>query len=420
MGEGRASLGRTIPAGLTDVGFSSLATFLVGLFAARYLDPATLGAYALFFAAWPVAGVVATQLVFVPAEVAVLSYEPPARLGLFPQSLRVGLIPSLVAGVAVLSIGAVAPSSVPSEVVVPLAVTAAGTAAIWPIQDHIRRVLHLGGVSWMAGTVSAVQLGTVVGSLVILRVLDIPVAWIPFGALIVANLVSASAGIALAGKASSGAPTGELHPAALARSGRWLLVVGLLQPGAQLVASALVAWLAGTVALGHAEAARVVAQPLFVFSLGLLAVLQPRSMEAARRRRPARARRASRLFLMLVPAVALLYLAVVGIPWSGNPLIALLPSAYALQGLVAVTVAANAALGITLPLHFELIGGGRERSLASAEAVAAAIHAGLGMSAVAVGAFARPLSLLAGSMVRWVGYRRSLRRMYGEGVGEVR
>ena len=75
------SLLRVVTAGQLDAGFASLATFAMGLFAVRVFDATTLGAYALFFAAFFFAVEFPRQLGFTPSEIWVLSLiEPKSRL----------------------------------------------------------------------------------------------------------------------------------------------------------------------------------------------------------------------------------------------------------------------------------------------------------------------------------------------------
>ena len=60
-----------------DAGLASLAGFLTTLYAARFLEPAALGAYSLYFGGFIFAGMIPAQLYFLPAQVAAI--ESPAR-----------------------------------------------------------------------------------------------------------------------------------------------------------------------------------------------------------------------------------------------------------------------------------------------------------------------------------------------------
>ncbi|HEX6913010.1 MAG TPA: hypothetical protein VF142_21555, partial [Longimicrobium sp.] len=95
-GSGRAALA----AGVADAGFASLASFAVGVYAIRALEPGALGAYALVFAAFTLLAVVPAQLLFVPAETAAAYAAPGARAGLAAHSLRAGLPAAVLAAAA--------------------------------------------------------------------------------------------------------------------------------------------------------------------------------------------------------------------------------------------------------------------------------------------------------------------------------
>ena len=79
---------RDILPGLLDAGLSSLATFVMGFYAARYLPPTILGGYALVFSAFMLMTKVPSQLLFKPAEIAAVGFPSTARLQLLPQTLR--------------------------------------------------------------------------------------------------------------------------------------------------------------------------------------------------------------------------------------------------------------------------------------------------------------------------------------------
>jgi hypothetical protein len=73
---------RLLPAGLLDAGLASLASFVVGVYAARFLPASELGAYALFFTAFLLAAVVPAQLILTPAEIAAVGVARGERVGL--------------------------------------------------------------------------------------------------------------------------------------------------------------------------------------------------------------------------------------------------------------------------------------------------------------------------------------------------
>jgi hypothetical protein len=74
------------------------------------------------------------------------------------------------------------------------ALTMTACAALTPLQEHVRRVLHLAGISWHAAAVSLVQLGCVALALLLLARVQVPAIWRPFGALTIGTVVSLGAG----------------------------------------------------------------------------------------------------------------------------------------------------------------------------------------------------------------------------------
>jgi O-antigen/teichoic acid export membrane protein len=413
--ERKKSVRRALPAGLIDSGLTSLGTFAISLFAARALEPVALGAYALFFPATMTLGIVPTQLILLPAEVSALGLRGSDRLRLFQQSFRL-VAPFSLSALAVVLVALVVPREVPSALVLPLALTAFPASLFSPLQDHVRRTLHLAGHSWAAASVSAVQFGAAVTLLIGLSLLGIPAVWIPFGSLAAANALSTLSGAIIARRRSGGRYPESLRRRELAASGRWLLVGSLVPSVSGFTASALIAHLAGAAALGYAEAARVVARPLEVFAFGLGFVLNPRSMEAARERNEAAARRISRSYTALVLGLAVLYGGVVAFPWAGNVFARLLPTAYVVGGLVAVTILSAAVSGLTVPLRAELMGGRKEVALARISMLSAAVQVLVGGAAGVLGAFAKPLSLVASTGLAWLRFGRALSVHYRAGV----
>jgi hypothetical protein len=94
----------------------------------------------------------------------------------------------------------------------------------------------------------------------------------------------------------------------------------------------------------------------------------------------------------------------------------LTPIGYSIDGLVAFTIVASLATGMLFVERTQLIGGQRERAITLVEAGAVAAGLLSVLSAVVIGAFALPLMVLASSVVRWLGYRRALRRLRGSSV----
>jgi O-antigen/teichoic acid export membrane protein len=402
---------RLLPAGLLDAGLASLASFVVGVYAARFLPASELGAYALFFTAFLLAAVVPAQLILTPAEIAAVGVARGERVGLLRQSWRLAG-PSAVIAACLASAAACLGANVPARSLMALAITTAACSVVSPVQDHVRRTLHLAGFSWRAGLVSLVQLSAVVASLAVFHEAGVPELWRPFGALALANAVSLSVGVILVWREVHASSLPRYEARALMGSGRWLLVLELATTAATFLSSVLIIRLANAEALGHAEAARIVAQPMFVLMVGLLAVLGPRSMEAGAARDYQRARSIARPFTVLLVAAGLTYSALTAVPWWGNPFGALVPKAYDLSGLVLASVLGYVVVGLVFPYRSELFGARQERRLPRIAILAGIAQLVVTVSAVWLEAFARPLSGTVFALVLWVGYRRYREAMY--------
>lgn len=412
MKGGAGKAGRAaVAAGVADAGLASLATFLVGLYAVRALDAAALGAYALVFTAFNLLAVVPAQLLFVPAETAAAGVSRAARGGLAAHSLRAGLPAAALAALALPAWMLAAPGGVAARDAAALTATAAACTLLSPVQDHLRRMLHVAGRSGAAALVSAVHLAAAGAGLLLAAALSLPVAWIPFGALAAANALSLGVGTAFV-RAGGPAPP-ELRVRVLLDSGRWLLAAGIIGPASAFAAAGIVGQLAGAAALGVAEAARVIGHPVLVLATGLSAVLGPRSVRAARDGDRAQARRVAVRFQLLTLGGGGLYLALFSTPWALNPLPPLVPRAYAAGGLAAVAILSAMANGALFPSRSELLGLERAAAVARTDGAGAAVRVGVAATAGATGAFAVPLGFLALGLARWAGYRRALRRGYG-------
>jgi O-antigen/teichoic acid export membrane protein len=401
-----------VAAGVLDAGLSSLASFAAGIFASRSLELTTLGAYALLFSATVLAAIVPTQLVFVPGETAAIAHPVDRRLQLLPRTLRLAAAPTVFAALAVTLAAIAVPASVSPGTVAALTATAVAVSLVSPVQDHVRRMLHLGGASSAAVVVSVVHLAIVAAALVALRDARGALAWLPFGALAAGNLVSSAVGVLLSRRSGQAALERSALPADVMRSGWWLLVVGIVAPATAFIVATIVAHTAGPGALGYAEASRIVAQPMLVFGTGLAAVLGPRVTEAAQLGEAERALQASRLFTALMLAAGLPYLLLVGHGWSWNPLADLVPNAYAVGGLVVVSVVANVANGMNFLQRAELLGAGRAAALARVDIVGNAVRVVVGATAGWLQAFAIPAGLVVLGFVRWLGYSRVLEGHY--------
>ena len=402
-------------AAMLDAGFSALATFATGIFAARALTHGEFGVYALFFSGVFFASAVPTFLFLEPAAIATVAQTEISseRLGLFHKTWRLGTGPALIAGAAVAVVASLS-AGAPHQVVVPLAITSCLCSVVSPLQDHLRLTLHLGRRSWSAMLVSSIQLATVIATLRVLGIVGVDQIWRPFTALAAANLLSLEVGVALArrGRPEVVLPTFEWR--ALVESGRWLLAFNAAAAGSLFVSSAVVTRFAGAAALGHAEAARLMAQPLFVLAAALHKVTWSASMEAAAERDRKAAQEVARLCTAVMVGAGLLYGALTIAPWKGNPFSGFLPQAYAVRGLVMVSVLAHVLLGCITPFCNELLGAGRSRDLGVVGMRAGVLQSVTAMSAQWIGAFARPLGVAVFSMAMLLGYQPTRRRLYRE------
>lgn len=377
-----------------DTACASLATFGVGLFAARAYPVEVLGLYELFFLMWLLAALVPRQLVMLPTEIRAAQMPPEQRMGLLDAGLRRAVAPGVVAGaVGVVITAAVAPR-IGSGALWPLAVTTLAATVLSPLQDHLRYTLHIAERSWGAAQVSMVQLSSVLAALGLLLLLDVPAGFVPFGALAAANVVSLTVGMRMnaAARASERVPAPPI--AELLQTGRWLLPQAVGSFLGTYLAGLVVTFLAGAASLGYASAARLAAQPVFVLIQGLTSVLGPRSLAAAAEMRYDEVLRLRRQFIGAALGASTVYLALVAVPSPLNPLPVLLPLAYVVPGLVAVSVAANMLAALSSPQRYELLGRGRERWLAGAQGAGGVVQVVTAAATAALGAFARPLSLL--------------------------
>lgn len=409
------NLRRALPAGLVDAGFASLATFGIGLLAARQLGPSALGTYALFFTALNLAAVVPTQLVLVPYEVRAVVVNREDRLRILGRSLWFGLGTAFVAALTVPLAGLAVADQVPTRVFTDFALTATACAVVSPVQDHLRRVLHLCGLSWHAAVTSVVQFIIAATAVVAMPALGAPATLVPFGALVLANVVSMVVGLALAsGKYRRAMPVLRPGYADLARSGGWLLIYGLLPPGANYLVSVIITALAGAAVLGYSEAGRIVGHPILVFSLGLSTVLGPRSMEAGARGQKRRAHQVSRFSNSLTVLFGLGYVGLFGFTWFLNPLAHLVPNAFQVTGLVAAVGLGNVLVGLSFPQRSELNGAGRERVLAACQTVTCLAQVLVAFSVSVTGVFAKPLAQIVFGAVLWGGQSYARRTLYAK------
>jgi hypothetical protein len=405
---------RRLPAGLFDSGFASLATFAAGLSAVTLLGDADRGVYAVFFTAFMFGTVLPRNLIFTPAEVRAVAFPVKERLSLLPRSLALGLGPALLGASAVLIAVAVTWPYTTTDVLIALAVTTGVTTILSPLQDHVRKMLHIATLSWRAASVSIVQFISVTVAIGVMLLLDVEPAWIPFGALAIANAVSLTfSRIAVHLPESFAAPV-RLQFRALASKGKWLVVQASATAAAGFAVAAIIPWLAGPDALGFAESARVVAQPILVLASGFTAVLAPRSMKAGMDRNLTMARQTSRVYHWVIGLSGLGYLAIAGWDWPLNPMTYIVPSAYEIPGLVALSVVANLAIAMVFLQINELLGAHEEKALARISWMISPIYILGGLTAGVTGAYARSIGMLGQTSARYVLQGRKLHSVYGE------
>lgn len=391
---------------------ASLGTFAVSVYAVQNFSASGLGVYSLFFSAFLLASVVPRSIVFIPCNVQLLALEPKQRRSAYSLTLPPGSAVSLLSGLFVLI---AIPSAIQTghvEFVGPMTVTAFVTAWLSPLQDHIRHLLHLGEASWGAAVVSVVQAIVVGVALVLAVTLDLDPIWIPFGALVIANLLSLSTGIAIAKSKGDALTIQRFQIRELISSGKWFLLVNIITRVADFVGRLAIVWVATAAVLGVAEGARVASRPLAVFLLGISAVVVPKSMEAGHDGSHQTAQRISRLFGVGVVVASVLYLLAGGLDWAGNPMVDLVPIAFTVDGLVPAMIIATALQSVLLPKRGEMTGGGREREMSAIESVASVGYVLSCALAGEIGAFAIPIGIGAQTLLRWFGYQSVLPRHY--------
>lgn len=408
---------RSLSAGLVDSGFASLGTFAVGVYAARFLEPATLGLFALHFAAFTLVATVSHQGIYIPLEASAAGASQGLRH--VRRSLSLAWIPGVVAPLAFVLPALATPGSIHAG----MGVTAAAAVLFSPVQDHLRRMLHLGGASSHAAAVSAVQATTAVTGLVLLHDTLSPAA-VPFAALALANLLSLSVGLVFVGIRLYRLPPGPEVAAPppfaeLVGSGRWLLGAQLTSAAATFVAATLLGRLGSIEALGMADAARIVGRPVLVVTTGMTAVLGPRLMRAAAAGREGQGRRVGQMYQVAVAASVVGYVALFGWAHPLNPLSWLVPTAFALPFLVAATCLANGVTGLVLPARFEAIGGGRSRALLRVDARAGLAQVAIGCMAPLFQAFTVPLGNAAFAFTRLMGLDAVRKAVYAAAPQEL-
>ena len=237
-----------------------------------------------------------------------MSYPIVDRLRRAPETLGMGLRTSIVGSMACVAAAALGRDLTDPEFLWMLTITAMITTILSPLQDHMRRLLHISDLSWRAATVSIVQFGVTAASLTVMWLVDVPVALMPFGSACARQRRVLTVGLVL-GKVFDQEPLARPASILAARKRREVAP----RPGrhpvtCQFAVAAIVAAIAGATILGYAEAARVVAQPVLVFATGLTAVLAPRAMRSAMDVDISVARQTRGLYLGLMSIAGMLYL----------------------------------------------------------------------------------------------------------------
>jgi O-antigen/teichoic acid export membrane protein len=386
--------------GIADAGISSVATLICGTVALRKLSGGSLSAYATFNAAFLVAGVVPTSLVFTPAQVAVLHEVPKRHVRYIWHVLLRGMVVAM--GASAIAIAIALPFALHLSVVsqvIPLAITAFIATTVSPLQDFVRRLLHQSGLSWTAVATAIVQLVLVIAAVGVALATHVTFVWIPFTALAIANVGSALFAIALVRADGLLREPGALRTRTLMQSGRWLLIQGLSQFGMWFVAVLIVGTLGKQHDVGYAEGARVLAQPPVVLATGLLAVIGPRIMAATQMREWDRIRRLRLGYFGLMLGAALAYIVVVGIPWSLSPLPHFYVPAYTQRGLVAAMILGQTLVWTATIFSNQAIAIRRERAVAWAGLVAAVAQIVITVALVHWGALAIAAGLVGYAVV---------------------
>lgn len=398
-----------LSAGLVDAGASSLATFIAGIAATRLLDTAELGLYAVFFFAWFFASQLPTQLVLVPAEAQLVKLPTSKRSAFLQHNIWLALPLAVAASAAVLSVVLVVPAEIPTSDSLKLAATAALVTAVFPLEEHGRRLLHLSRTHWLASGASLVRLAVSTTVLVLGWRAGLAPALLPFGSLATGDLAALLFALLTGGRPQTKAPYSLRD---VLRTGRWLVFGASVGPAAGFAVSLVVTSLAGASAMGFAEAARIAGQPILVTAVGVAGVLNPSSMEAAVRGNERRARSLSRrmTFGLLLATVG--YLGLISLPAPTNVVESVIPTAFGVPGLVQVSVVAAFFNGTVFLLRAELIALEKGRALSIAEGKASLIRTVVALPAGILGSWVVPIGFMLGGVVRWISFWRLLRPLY--------
>jgi hypothetical protein len=412
----QGSVRRHVPAGVADATIASIASFGAGLTGVTLLTETDRGVYGVFFTAFMLGGIIVSELIYVPAQVVAVAAKRPTRLASVSKALRLGLIPSAIGALVAVIAGILMRNEAPTETIVALVVTTSVTILFSPMQNHVRKMLHIAERSWDAAKVSVAQLLVVAVAILILTATSVHRAWIPFGSLAIANSASLAFGWILARAEQRSGGDVRLEWRKLVASGKWLVLRASLPAAFAFAAANVLVQLAGSVAYGHAEAARQVAQPIIVLATGLVAVLGPHSMRAGMTLDSRTSWRTWRAYAFAISGASILYIVLVGWSWALNPMERIVPAAYEVRWLVPVTVTANVISALVMLLTSEIIGAGRTKVLAGLSAMTSPALLIVSFTAGTTGAFARPFGLILEGVLRFTGARFLLRHHYAAGI----
>jgi len=404
-----------IPAGLVDTGATALASFGVQVYAVRTFDTEVLGVYALFFSAYLLASLIPQFLFLYPLEIDSLQLARSDRLGLIRRSRWIFMVTPFFAGAAAVMAWQLTSADVDGSVVAGLGVTSATLAVVAPFYEHLKRMMHISERSMHAASTGAAQLALVMVVLTSMILVDADPVLIPFTALAASQVGAALLGLGLVWRRLVPVRLG-VTIGGLVRSGRWLLVSGVVPAAATFVAAALVSHLASAEDLGLAQAAHVAARPVLVVATGLAAVLGFRMMEAGATGDRQSGTRYWQVYASILLVGGIAYAAVAAFDWAGNPIAVIIPRAYEVAGLAAAAIGANLVLSLMKPPRDELIGARLEPWVAAIDSMGASTVVVVALFAGVLNSFAIPLGILAAAVVHSIAYvstRRALYRRFG-------
>jgi O-antigen/teichoic acid export membrane protein len=391
--------------GVVDAGLASLAGFLTTIYAARFLEPAELGVYALYFSGFLLAGLVPAQLYFAPVELQSLQYPLKERKATLYPTTVTGLRFCAPAALIAPLPGLIALGEVSTSAIVALAASNALLVFASPVQDHVRLMHHFCEEPLGAVTMSGVQFTVVVLAMAGLHFAGAPAVWIPFGSLAIANICSTTVGLL-----TLRAPAGTLSPrqpplTSVMRLGGVLLAAEVMLALAALASEAVILVLVSAEALGFAAAASAVGRPVVVFSIGIGRVLAPRMMEIGMSRQRGSAYHFAGLYVGSLVAFVSVYLVAFGWPHQFNLMQRLVPAAYEVSGLVlALSIGLTIHRCATMP-QWLLLGARKSKAiLVIAAGSAAARLAGVVLFAPLIG---------AGASAAGYGIEGSIRGVWG-------